>query len=73
MSRWHPSRCRVCGTPSTNVEPISAQGFCLEHGLQRMNENNIQISEGRGPFHTYWRMRTLAAFGGVPADSQRAS
>lgn len=62
-SRWHPSYCRVCGTPATELEPISAQGYCLEHGLQRMNENNVQLAEHRGPWFEHWRRRSLAALG----------
>lgn len=68
MARWHPKKCKVCGTPATDEEPISARGYCLEHGTAMMMANNEQISTHEGPFFDHWRRRTLAAFGGMPLD-----
>jgi len=53
MTRWHPKKCRVpgcCAPP----EAISARGYCIEHGRQRMNANNVQIALKRGPFFEGW-------------------
>ncbi len=71
MAKWHPKKCRVCQKPTSDDDPISGAGYCLEHGIERMAVNNAQISAHQGPFFDHWRRRTLAAFGGVPLDDAR--
>jgi hypothetical protein len=66
--RWHPKNCKVCGHPPADGSQVSSRGYCLEHGIARMQANNLQLAEHHGPFFDHWRHRVLAAFGGVPLD-----
>lgn len=75
VARYHPKSCRVCGVQASAEEPISAQGYCLEHGLQRMQQNNREISPqvpDTGPFSDHWRERCVAAFGGILPERETA-
>jgi hypothetical protein len=63
QERWHPQNCKICGKPPADGSRVSSRGYCLEHGLARMNANNNQLAEHRGPFFDHWRRRTLASLG----------
>lgn len=73
MARWHPKSCRVCGTQASEDEPISARGYCLQHGLERMNANNRQLSPQTfetGPYLDHWRRRCIESLGGQLPDRE---
>ncbi len=61
--------CKVCGARRPFVS-ISARGLCTTHTRMRMEDNNRDLREHRGPFFDYWRRRCLAAFGVVGDDSR---
>jgi hypothetical protein len=59
--RWHPKACRVTGCDAP-PDAISARGYCLFHGTQRMVENNEQLNDHRGPFFERWYESVRLAF-----------
>lgn len=71
--QWHRGSCKVCERTAAEVGDISGTGLCREHSEERKNANNVQISEHRGPYFDNWRRRSVAAFGGILLDDQKAS
>jgi hypothetical protein len=73
VARYHPKSCKVCGIQASEEEPISARGYCLKHGLERMERNNREISPQApdyGEFAENWRRRIVEKFGGVIPDRE---
>ena len=72
MARWRRrNQCRVCGARWPFVS-ISARGLCPDHTKMRMEDNNRELREHKGPHFDHWRQRCLAAFGVfAPLDERR--
>jgi len=68
MSSGPQLSCKRC--PKTRAEgfSISYRGLCEECAEAAMVHNNRQISAHSGPYFQHQRLRTLAAWGGVPLD-----
>lgn len=68
---WHPRTCRVCGRGVPEVSNVSQQGFCPDHGRERMEANVEQLQAHHGPQFDHWRRRCIAAFGGIVPENLR--
>lgn len=67
-SHFHPACCKVCGKNETEVGRISIQGFCAEHGRERMEANYEGLKTKRGPYARWWAYRIADAAWGVGVD-----
>jgi hypothetical protein len=65
--------CKVCGRAREEGERFSVRGKCDTCGPAMVIVNATQLHEHRGPFFDHWRMRSLAALGGVPLDASRST
>ena len=66
--RYHPPRCRICGSDGKDSGGISATGLCVAHSLQRFEENYYGLKAQRGPHAQWWAARLAASLGYGPLD-----
>jgi hypothetical protein len=63
MPRWHPKNCRKCGRHESEVGPISAAGWCAEHGKERQDANYDSLRARQGAFYEHMlRRRVMGAY-----------
>lgn len=68
---FHPSRCKVCGRHESEVGPISQKGFCIEHGMEALVSNIVQMRARSGPNFAKWRQRMAASVGAVLIEDRQ--
>jgi len=71
--RWHPPRCKVCGTDGKDAGGISATGLCLEHSHARFRANYYALKNHDGPEFQYWRQRIAASVGAGLLDDVKSN
>ena len=71
--RWHPSRCKVCGSDGADSGGISARGLCREHSQARFESNFDALQSHSGPEFHHWRQRIAASVGASLLDEQRSN
>lgn len=67
---YHPKVCKVCGKPNEDGSRVSVQGFCREHGKERMVANHEAMKTKRGPYAHWWAYRLAQSVGWAPLDEQ---
>lgn len=65
---FHPARCKVCGVRGEECGGISQQGYCPEHGMERMVSNVVAMKTKRGPYAQWWAYKMAVSVGYAPLD-----